>query len=450
MASVNSANNAKIKSVKPQGAASGRRLAPSSGVNYLKPYAVRYNAGVMGMPRGGARPQPKKAAPPPPVQKRRRKERDYFFIMRRGVCFLMLLLAIVWVAVIAMNYLAIMPQYTSFLVAPDLTPLDDRLDTETGEMDDGGNAIVIPYQDKSVYISFIDPIFGALKALFGLSMTDSEGNSMSPFYDSFSPAIAGTAENTGNENAENTDDENSENTENTENTEDETEGPVAEASENEDGTEATDDTENTEGEDAEGTDGETTEGENTEGENTEGEQTATEDTAIKFGYVEANTNIDEEARSQDSMGSIASMAFNYAPVILVVGAVFAVLLIVFAFLSLFGRRIFKGFGIMSIIMLLAGLAMFVAGLAAMGNYMGNPSITEDGVLVSVLDFSQLMNFAFGVFQGAPATALDPATDVMPLTLVSGYGMLIILVVPVVILLLSIFARKKVPYSIFDK
>lgn len=440
MASVNSANNAKIKSVKPQGAASGRRLAPSSGVNYLKPYAVRYNAGVAGMPRGGARPQPKKAAPPPPVQKRRRKERDYFFIMRRGVCFLMLLLAIVWVAVIAMNYLAIMPQYTSFLVAPDLTPLDDRLDTETGEMDDGGNAIVIPYQDKSVYISFIDPIFGALKALFGLSMTDSEGNSMSPFYDSFSPAIAGTAENTGNENDENTDDENSENTENTENTENETEGPVAEASENEDGTEATDDTENTEGEDAEGTDDETT----------EGEQTATEDTAIKFGYVEANTNIDEEARSQDSMGSIASMAFNYAPIILVVGAVFAVLLIVFAFLSLFGRRIFKGFGIMSIIMLLAGLAMFVAGLAAMGNYMGNPSITEDGVLVSVLDFSQLMNFAFGVFQGAPATALDPATDVMPLTLVSGYGMLIILVVPVVILLLSIFARKKVPYSIFDK
>ena len=150
------------------------------------------------------------------------------------------------------------------------------------------------------------------------------------------------------------------------------------------------------------------------------------------------------------MGSIASMAFNYAPIILVVGAVFAVLLIVFAFLSLFGRRIFKGFGIMSIIMLLAGLAMFVAGLAAMGNYMGNPSITEDGVLVSVLDFSQLMNFAFGVFQGAPATALDPATDVMPLTLVSGYGMLIRLVVPVVILLLSIFARKKVPYSIFDK
>ena len=444
MASVNSANNAKIKSVKPQGAASGRRLVPSSGVNYLKPYAVRYNAGVAGMPRGGARPQPKKA-PPPPVQKRRRKERDYFFIMRRGVCFLMLLLAIVWVAVIAMNYLAIMPQYTSFLVAPDLTPLDDRLDTETGEMDDGGNAIVIPYQDKSVYISFIDPIFGALKALFGLSMTDSEGNSMSPFYDSFSPAIAGTAENTGNENAENTDGENSENTENTENTKNETEGPVAEASENEDGTEATDDTDNTEGEDAEGTDGETT-----EGENTEGEQTATEDTAIKFGYVEANTNIDEEARSQDSMGSIASMAFNYAPIILVVGAVFAVLLIVFAFLSLFGRRIFKGFGIMSIIMLLAGLAMFVAGLAAMGNYMGNPSITEDGVLVSVLDFSQLMNFAFGVFQGAPATALDPATDVMPLKLVSGYGMLIILVVPVVILLLSIFARKKVPYSIFDK
>ncbi len=445
MASVKSANNAKTKSVKPLRAAPRPASASANGVRYLNPYAVRYNAGIAGMPRA-AQPQRKKA-PPPPVQKNRKKERDYFFIMRRGVCFMMLLLAIVWVAVIAMNYLVIMPQYTSFLVVPDLTPLDDRLDTETGEVDEGGNAIVIPYEDKSIYISFIDPILGALKELVGLEMTDDAGNSMSPFYDSFAPALSGAEEGTGGEETDDGTEEGDEDA-STDGTEDE--DVVAEASEDDaseddaSGEGTTDD--ETEGEEgSEGSEGE----EGTEGDGTE-EGEVVEETGIEFGYVEANTDIDPEAREQDGMGSIASMAFSYAPIVLVVGAVFAIVIIICAFLSLFGRRIFKGFGLMSIIMLLAGLAMFVAGLAAMGNYMGNPSIAEDGTVVSVLDFGQLMNFAFGVFQGAPATALDPAVDVMPLTMVAGYGMLIILVIPVVILLLSIFARKKVPYSIFDK
>ncbi len=91
---------------------------PVSGVQYANPYSVRYNAGYpqqrYAAPR---RPQPKEK---PPVQKNRRKERDYFFIMRRGVCFLIMLLALVWVGVIALNYLGIMPQYTAYLVAPDL------------------------------------------------------------------------------------------------------------------------------------------------------------------------------------------------------------------------------------------------------------------------------------------------------------------------------------------
>ena len=413
--------NVKSTSAKAPGRAprGSGALRPVSGVQYANPYAVRYNAGMAGMPRRA--PSTKKTAPPPPVKKNRRKERDYFFIMRRGVCFLMMLLAIVWVAVIAMNYLGMMPQYTSFLIAPDLTPLDEREDIETGETDENGDAIIESYVDQSVYISFIDPVFGMLKEVAGMKMADADGNSLSPFYDSFSSALAG-------EPAESEEGDETENE-----TENETDGEneiVAEAAEEADG--------ETDGE-ADGTD-----------EETDGEETEEEHSGPVFGYVSANTDIDAEAREQDSMGSIASMAFNYAPAVFALGAVFALVIVIIAFLALFGRRIFKGFGFLSIVMLLGGLAMYMAGLAAMGNYMGNPSIDADGQLVSVLDFNQLVNFAFGAFQGVPETALDPAVDVMPLKLVAGYGLLIIMIIPVVILLLSIFARKKVPYSIFDK
>lgn len=403
-----------------------RAYRPAGGVQYANPYAVRYNAGMAGMPRTASAPR-KKQAPPPPVKKNRRRERDYFFIMRRGVCFLMMLLAIVWVAVIAFNYLGVMPQYTSFLVAPDLTPLDERLDVETGDKDEEGNAIIQEYVDQSVYISFMDPVFGVLKALAGVEMTDDEGNSMSPFYDSFSPAISGETAAEGEDGSE-TD---------TETGDDEL---VAEASE-ETTDEETDDTTDEEGA---GTETPAEEGADTE---TPAEE---EDNSPAFGYVLANTDISADAREQDSMGQIASMAFDYAPIVLVLGALFAVVVIIIAFLALFGRRIFKGFGFLSIVMLLAGLAMFVAGMAAMGNYMGNPSIDEDGIVTSVLNFDQMVNFAFSVFQGAPATAPDPAVETASLTMVAGYGLLIVMIIPVIILLLSIFARKKVPYSIFDK
>ncbi len=397
-----------------------RAYRPAGGVQYANPYAVRYNAGMAGMPRTAPAPR-RKQAPPPPVKKNRRKERDYFFIMRRGVCFLMMLLAIVWVAVIAFNYLGVMPQYTSFLVAPDLTPLDKRLDVETGEKDDEGNAIIQEYVDQSVYISFMDPVFGVLKALAGVEMTDDEGNSMSPFYDSFSPAISGETAAEGEDGSE-TD---------TETGDDELVAEASEETTDEETDEETDDTTDEEG----------------AGTETPAEE---ESNSPAFGYVLANTDISADAREKDSMGQIASMAFDYAPIVLVLGALFAVVVIIIAFLALFGRRIFKGFGFLSIVMLLAGLAMFVAGMAAMGNYMGNPSIDEDGIVTSVLNFDQMVNFAFGVFQGAPATAPDPAVETASLTMVAGYGLLIVMIIPVIILLLSIFARKKVPYSIFDK
>ncbi len=400
---------------------------PVSGVQYANPYSVRYNAGYQQRPAAPRRPKEK-----PPVQKNRRKERDYFFIMRRGVCFLIMLLALVWVGVIALNYLGIMPQYTAYLVAPDLTPLDQREDVETDQTDEDGNVIIQEYVDQSVYISVTDPVFGALKKLFNLEMKDADDNSMSPFYDSFSPAISGTEEEADADGVTDEEDKDAE-----------TDGEdeiVAEAAGEED--EATD------GED-EATDAEGEEGEDGE-EGTGDEEAVEEDTSVKFGYVSANTDIDPAAREEDSMGTVASMAFDYAPVVLIVGAVFALIIFILAFLSLFGRRIFKGFGIMSIIMLLGGIGVLIAGMAAMGNYMGYPAYDAEGTVVSVLDFAKISDFLLGMFSGAPETALDPEVDAMPLKLVAGYGLIALVVIPVVMVILSIFARKKVPYSIFDK
>ncbi|MBQ8178267.1 MAG: hypothetical protein IJ033_03640 [Clostridia bacterium] len=390
------------------------------GAQYANPYAVRYNAG---MPAGARRPQQRPAQPkkpvekPVPVKKNKRRERDYFFIMRRGVCFFIMLLAIVWVGVFAMNYLGILPEYTSFLVQPDLTPLNEREDVDTGEVDEDGFAIVEEYVDKSAYVSFIDPIFGALKNILGVDMgTDESGESLSAFYDGTLAQLApeAAAEEEGEENADGEED------------------VVAEAApETEEETGSTED-------------------EVVEGEEGEGEEATEEEEKVVFKPQVSTAVITDEAREADGMSSIAGMAWTYFPIVLVAGAVVALIAFLLALLSLFGRRIYKGFGLMSIIMLLAGVVALVAGLAASGNYMGNPMMLEDGTVTSVIDFGQIMPFVMGVLNGAPATAIDPETTTAPLTMVAGYGLIIIVAIPVVMLILSFFARKKVPYSIFDK
>lgn len=384
----------------------------SGGVQYANPYPVRYNAGAQ-MGQRPVRTAPRQQKQQVPVKKNRRKERDYFYIMRRGVCFFIMLLAIVWVGVFVCNYLNLIPQYTSFLVKQDLTPLDERLDIETGETDDDGNEIIELYQDKSEYLGFIDPVFGALKKVVGIGATGEDEESQSPFYDT----IVGRLESA---------------------------TATEEDEEGEDGDEIV-------AEAAEETEGEEEEGDEVEGE--EGEDVEEEETVtVPVLTIDESTLpvIDSEAVAQDGMYQIATLAFTYFPVVLALGAVMAIIIAILAFCSLFGRRIFKGFGIMSVIMLLGGVFALIAGMAASGTIAGAPSIAEDGTVTSILDFSNISAFLTQILSGAPATALDPEVDVMPLEIVGGYGLLIILIIPVVILLLSIFAKKKVPYSIFDK
>lgn len=347
---------------------------------------------------------------PIPVKKNRRRERDYFFIMRRGVCSLIMILSLLWIAVIAMNYLAILPEYTSFLVEPDLTPLDERLPVEVLDeegkpvVDAAGNPVVEYYEDKSTYISFIDPIFGALNKVFGVAMTDENGASLSPFYDAvmedLAPAETEVSENQGNGE----------------------EDIVAEAAGKNDDVQE----ENTENDGAE------------------------DDTAVE-GPAEMTEEQKAQAIAADTRYSLATMVFEYFPILLAVGAVFALVVFLISLFSLFGRRIYRGFFWLTLIMVIAGVGALFAGMVAMGNNLGAPYYLEDGVtLVSIIDFTQVTGFLTGALSGAPATALDPTVSVMPLEMVAGYGLLIVVALPIVMLILSLFTKKKVPYSIFDK
>jgi hypothetical protein len=383
--------------------------------NIKVPYAISGAAQRRPAP-AQQRPQPRQAVP---VKKRRRKERSYFFIMRRGVCFVMMLLALVWVAVILLNYLNVMPQYTSFMVVRDLTPMDERVATDSmkpalddegnpvldedgepvmvQETDDDGNVVTIPYEEKTKYVSLMDPIYGAISYITKKPMVDDEGNSLSPYYDLIEANIYGAEEEAAPAEEEAA--------------EEEGEG-VAEAAE----------------------DGEEGEGE-TEGE-TETEETTPVDNAA--------------AKTADTMFPIAKIAFTYFPVALVVAAVFALLIIILAFLSLFGRRIFRGFFIFAIVMVLAAVIMLVGVVAMSGSYAGAPKYAEDGTIVSILDFSKVGEVLTGSFSEPPASALDPEVDIIPLQFVSGIGALALVALPLLILILSFFTKKRVPYSIFDR
>lgn len=107
-------------------------------------------------------------------RKRIRREKDYFFVMRKGVCFLMMILMVLIVAVVGAGFLGIevIEPYTAAYKNPDLTPLSEQVDEIDPETEE-----VIPYEDQSTYISILDPVFGFLKQVADVEVGES------PFYD---------------------------------------------------------------------------------------------------------------------------------------------------------------------------------------------------------------------------------------------------------------------------
>ena len=104
--------------------------------------------------------------------------------------------------------------------------------------------------------------------------------------------------------------------------------------------------------------------------------------------------------------------------------IIALVLMIKAFLAMFGKRIFKCFGLGAILMLVCAGVVALGGLAFLAGVDGT------------LDFGAIVNVLLGSFTN-------------PGGLVGGYGLLILLVLPLLVLILSMFARKKIPYSIFD-
>ena len=372
----------------------GVRPAPGVG----RPYPVR-----PGAPRPtGQRPVPRRPEPVP-VKKNRRKEREYFFIMKRGVCFFIMVFALVWLAVFALSFLKILPNFTSILIEPDRTPISLREEQATDELDEDGNPIIQEYEDKSVFIGLDDMIYGSIGKLLKKPQVDADGASKSPYYDNLMKEID-TINGAASENAD------------TEGEPEAEENPAATSSLYLAGEE--------------------------EGGDAEGEES--EETPV----------VDErgEVAAEDTMFSIGTMAVTYFPIVLAVGVVLALLILLLAFFALFGRRIFRGFTIMAILLLVVGVLTLLGGIAASGIRQGLPTKdSETGEVTSIVDFSRIVEFLTGSFTPVPEEEVEVEEgQLADLIAVGGIPLLVFAAAPVAILVLSFFTKKKVPYSIFDR
>lgn len=140
---------------------------------------------------------------------------------------------------------------------------------------------------------------------------------------------------------------------------------------------------------------------------------------------------------------------KFLPFALVALVVFALWYMIKAFLAMFGKRVFKNFGLGSILMLICAAIPIVVGISMISIY-----AAEAGGEVS-LQFGAIGDYFLGAFKtglkiandAASAEAAEGALTTLPFYM--GFGQLILLGLPVVTLLLSFGARRKIPYSIFD-
>lgn len=128
---------------------------------------------------------------------------------------------------------------------------------------------------------------------------------------------------------------------------------------------------------------------------------------------------------------IAPLVLQWYPVAMLLFALLAVVSFIKAFFGMFGRRVYKRFGLSSIVMIIFGLAIMLGG------YASNLAV-EDTV-----NFADIIPFITQLFS-APVEGGDAM-----FTTVAGYASLALVGLPIITLLLSLGMRKKVPYSIFD-
>lgn len=128
-----------------------------------------------------------------------------------------------------------------------------------------------------------------------------------------------------------------------------------------------------------------------------------------------------EVGMTDTIAKYAILAF---PAALIIYVLIALVMMFKAFFGIFGKKVYKKFGLGSILMILCGGITALGGLAA----------TVD--LSDKLDYGGIVNILIG---GVTNTG----------GFTGGYGLLILLALPLLVIILSMFAKKKIPYSIFD-
>lgn len=125
---------------------------------------------------------------------------------------------------------------------------------------------------------------------------------------------------------------------------------------------------------------------------------------------------------------VSSIALTYYPIALILFIVIALINLVKAFIAIFGRRIYRMFGFSAILMIILAAVSAVAGVAL------NMPVEQ-----ATPDYAKIIPF-FTDFLLKPVGGGENA---------AGFGLLAMVALPVIILILSFFAKKKVPFSIFD-
>lgn len=394
-----------------------------TGGSYPGQYPRRAQYPASGYPVGGygGRPQPQRAPQggrPQPLgskkKKRKKRESDFFYVHNRGVCFLLFLVCVLMIAVAGVNFLNMVPDlssdetvgmilsYTSVFKEGDYTTYEER---EAATVYDEEGNVLESYVDKSTYYLAGDLFMGALNSLIGAGsdQLQEDMSGTSGGLETVSRLIAFA---------------------------DETSTGSGSAS----GTES--------------------------GSGTEEEvEVVTSPLFDKYTAKKAAAL----AAHAEYEGSIVFTIVEMAPLAIALYVLIALIMAILAFLALFGRRIFRGFALGSILCLVAAVAVLLTGIAMISVDIAVYNEKEE----LSLEFGQVAEFLTSAFNAPYNTIeeqrladeefaalqqeqLEAETTVsIKLPMQTNYGMYIMLALPAVALVLALFAKKKIPYAIFD-
>ena len=194
-----------------------------------------------------------------------------------------------------------------------------------------------------------------------------------------------------------------------------------------------------------------------------------------FAYEEFLSKMEDIAYELEDGMSV--MIFKFAPILLLLTTIASLGALITSFLALFGKRIFKGFFIAGLIMLISAVGMFAVGLidVTTENFINlNPDFEygakeseiektafiiplsddeeEEVEFTSLLDFGNLMPF---LMDGAFALTPESEADIIDTPSIAyrrgaGIGFYGLFAGSLIVTVAGLWAKKRVPYSIFDK